>query len=190
MRPARTPHRCGALLTPPPPPGGHWQAPVLCTPSCTLLLSTPFQILIVAHAAWFAEWAGSQTGKRGAPAYDALKARFAAAAIRRLRVLFPRVTPESIVLTDVSTPLTIEGYLRSPSGGAVGLDHSPARFTDPKVLRLLDPESPVRGLWLTGQDTLLCGQPLAQVAGIVTALRLLGPVRAGAFIAQSIIYPS
>ena len=37
-------------------------------------------------------------------------------------------------------------------------------------------------LWLTGQDTLLFGQPLAQMSGILTALRIVGPFRITAFV--------
>ena len=32
----------------------------------------------------------------------------------------------------------------------------------------------MRGLWLTGQDTVTCGQPIVQGAGLITAMRILG----------------
>ena len=75
---------------------------------------------------------------------------------------------------DLSTPLTIEHYLREPRGGAVGLDPTPQRFADRRVADMLDTETMVGGLWLTGQDALLCGVPLAQVSGLITAYRSLG----------------
>ena len=35
-----------------------------------------------------------------------------------------------VVAVDISTPLTIENYLRSGKGAAIGLDVTPARFVD------------------------------------------------------------
>lgn len=50
------------------------------------------------------------------------------------------------------------------SGSAVGIDVTPARFVDRKVREALDPVvTDINGLFLTGQDTLLCGVTLAQV---------------------------
>lgn len=56
----------------------------------------------------------------------------------------------------------------------MGLDVVPARFVDKTVVDSLGTATPVKGLWLTGQDTLLCGVPLAQASGLVTAFRVLG----------------
>ena len=48
---------------------------------------------------------------------------------------------------------------------------------DPDVLAELDPRHPrVRNLWRAGQDYLMCGQVLAAASGIITALRMRGPV--------------
>ena len=35
---------------------------------------------------------------------------------------------------------------------------------------------PVDGLWLCGQDVLMCGQVLAAASGTICALRMLGPL--------------
>ena len=49
-------------------------------------------------------------------------------------------------------------------GSAVGIDVTPARFVDGAVRDALDPVvTDIDGLFLTGQDTLLCGVTLAQV---------------------------
>ena len=54
---------------------------------------------------------------------------------------------------------------------------TPGRFVDANEVRQLDMRSrKVRGLWLAGQDSLMCGQVIAAGAGIVCALRILGPV--------------
>ena len=49
---------------------------------------------------------------------------------------------------------------------------TPERFTDLDAIRRLDMRTRVSGLWLTGQDTLCAGQPLAQMSGILTARAL------------------
>jgi hypothetical protein len=101
--------------------------------------------------------------------------------------LFPALTPH-IDFVDVSTPLTIQHYLRKEAGGAVGLDQVPARFCDGEVQRLTDARSPIPGLWLTGQDTVLCGVPLVQLSGLITALRVLGLVQGTRFILQNVLW--
>eukprot|EP00960_Hanusia_phi_P057062 763447-Hanusia_phi.AAC.3 len=45
---------------------------------------------------------------------------------KKLIQLFPKVAGH-IDFADISTPLTINHYMRDPSGGAVGLDHTPPR---------------------------------------------------------------
>ena len=59
---------------------------------------------------------------------------------------------------------------------------TPNRFVDLDVIKKVDMRTSICGLWLTGQDTLLCGQPLAQMSGIFTALRVAGPFRLTAFV--------
>jgi all-trans-retinol 13,14-reductase len=133
------------------------------------------------------QWGDQPTGARDA-AYAALKARWQAVCVRRLLRHFPSLAPH-VHHVDVSTPLTIASYLRAQGGGAVGLDHVPARFSGPQVQKLLDSRvTALPGLWLTGQDTLFCGAAPGQLAGLITGLRLLGPVRAAAFIAENVLW--
>ena len=72
-------------------------------------------------------------------------------------------------------------------GGAVGLDVSPQRFCDPFIRRALDPVTDLPGLYLTGQDTAVVGVTLAQITGVITALRIEGIFAAVKILAQSII---
>ena len=51
----------------------------------------------------------------------------------------------------------------------------------------LDMKHPrVRNLWRAGQDYLMCGQVLAACAGIICALRMLGPLATTRFVFRSI----
>jgi len=93
-----------------------------------------------------------------------------------------------IELADLSTPLTIEHYLPTGSGTAIGLDTNAGkgcRFTDMETMALLDMRTVVDGLWLTGQDALMCGVPLAQAAGLITAIRIAGPIHATFFVLKA-----
>lgn len=57
----------------------------------------------------------------------------------------------------------------------MGIDVTPDRFVDEAVRRRLDVVVPeIKGLYLTGQDSLLCGVTLAQLAGVITAFRMEG----------------
>jgi hypothetical protein len=43
-----------------------------------------------------------------------------------------------------------------------------------ELLEKLDVVTPINKLWMTGQDTLICGVVLAQASGIITAFRVMG----------------
>ncbi len=59
------------------------------------------------------------------------------------------------------------------------------RFTDWEIVKRLDARTEIPGLWLTGQDTVTCGQPIVQGAGLITALRMLGFRRSLQFLAKA-----
>lgn len=94
---------------------------------------------------------------------------------------------EHIAMVDISTPLSIQYYLRATQGGAVGLDVTPNRFADPQLRQVLDPITNIPGLALTGQDVSICGVTLCQLSGVITALRLEGLCAAIRILAESII---
>ena len=148
------------------------------------------QILVGGNYEWFEEHGPSdpdfdKTGARHAPphvarkdqsGYDALKAKWEARMVEILTAWYPK-TKGKVVFCDISTPLTLENYLRAEKGAGVGLDVTPARFVDPSEIAELDMRHPrVEGLWRAGQDYLMCGQVLSAASGIFCALRMLGPV--------------
>src|SRR6185437_7446915 len=105
-----------------------------------------------------------ERGKRGAE-YEALKQQWKDKCLWQLFRLFPQLR-DRVDFADLSTPLLIEFYLREPGGGAVGLDHVPSRFTDWPIVERLQMKTEIGGLYLTGQDSLLCGQPIVLLAGL------------------------
>jgi hypothetical protein len=155
------------------------------------------QILALAKTEWFGEMQADSSVNEHVPAWKQPDRSKAYAQLKdkwrvRLQQAFLAYYPQlkgKIELFDVSTPLTIEHYLPTGSGSAIGLDvcagpHS--RFTSLSTMKLLDMKTPVDGLWMTGQDTLLVGVPLAQAAGLMTALRIAGPLASIKFLLKSL----
>jgi all-trans-retinol 13,14-reductase len=145
---------------------------------------TTCQILCMADYQWFEEFAGRRTRRRGRE-YKALKAEWGDRLVDLLLRFYPQLEGQ-IDFVDVSTPLSIQHYLGADEGGAVGLNHTPARFTDWDVIRHLDSRTAVSGLWLTGQDTVTCGQPIVQGAGLITAMRILGLWGSARYLARTL----
>ena len=145
---------------------------------------TTCQMLCMAEHAWFEEYSDLPTRKRGAE-YKAAKRAWGERFVELLLRFYPQLEGR-IELLDVSTPLSIEHYLGSHGGGAVGLDQSPERFTDWRVADWVDSRTPIEGLWLTGQDTVTCGQPIVQAAGLITAFRASGLVQTLRYLARTL----
>lgn len=145
------------------------------------------QILALAPTDWFGSLPDQPSPAWRPPARDDDYLELKNAWRDRLRTAFTTYFPHlEIELFDVSTPHTIEHYLPTQSGSAIGLDVTPNRFVNMRTMKKLDMKTSVQGLWRTGQDTLLIGVPLAQAAGLMTALRILGPLRSLQFIFRSI----
>jgi phytoene dehydrogenase-like protein len=145
---------------------------------------TTCQMLCMADYAWFEKYAHLPTRKRGAE-YKALKRAWGERLVKVLVRFYPQLEGR-VELLDVSTPLSIAHYLGAHRGGAVGLDQSPKRFTDWRLADRLDARTPIEGLWLTGQDTVTCGQPIVQAAGLITAFRVLGLQQSLRYLARTL----
>jgi phytoene dehydrogenase-like protein len=76
---------------------------------------------------------------------------------------------------EVSTPLSTSHFCRYEHGQAYGLAHHKDRFQQD----WLKPKTSLSGLYLTGQDVVTCGVVGALMAGMVTAMSLLGIRGAG-----------
>lgn len=145
---------------------------------------TTCQILCMAEYAWFERYSDRRLRRRG-PDYRALKQEWEERLVGLLLRFYPQLEGR-IELVDISTPLSIQHWLASDEGAAVGLDHTPERFTDLEIMSRLDMKTPIQDLWLTGQDTVTCGQPIVQAAGLITALRMLGIGGSLAFLAKTL----
>jgi len=116
----------------------------------------------------FANWSDTRWKRRGAD-YDSLKRHLT----DRLRAEVERQVPAaagSIEYAELSTPLTTRHFMNYASGEIYGLSATPARY----ALRELGARTPIRGLYLTGQDAAALGVVGALFGGVVCASAALG----------------
>ncbi|MGB0639070.1 MAG: phytoene desaturase family protein, partial [Myxococcota bacterium] len=121
------------------------------------------EAITLAPYEWFADWEGTRWMKRGDD-YLAFKQEFTE---RLLHELF-RVEPQlkgHVDHCELSTPLSTAHFSGHRHGEIYGLAHTPDRFRQ----RHLQPRTPIKGLFLTGQDVSTAGITGALVGGFLTA---------------------
>lgn len=130
------------------------------------------EIIAFVGADAFERWHNEPKGSRGAE-YLALKQRIGDAMLRLAETAIPGLTG-LVQYAEVSTPLTVEHYTSHPAGEFYGLAATPRR------LRRWPwgPDTPVKGLYLCGQDAGSLGIAGAMMAGAGAASRVMG---AGAY---------
>ena len=116
----------------------------------------------------FREFEDTRWRRRG-EAYEALKAKFEAGMLARLYAMHPE-TEGHVVWSEVSTPLSTAHFSGYPSGEIYGLEHTPERFQQ----QWLRPRTPIKNLYLTGQDICSAGVAGALFSGLLTSSAMLG----------------
>uniref|UniRef100_A0A7N6AWX8 All-trans-retinol 13,14-reductase n=1 Tax=Anabas testudineus TaxID=64144 RepID=A0A7N6AWX8_ANATE len=114
---------------------------------------------------WFEEWKDGRVKNRGTD-YKELKQTFIDSALEMVLDMFPKITRDKIEYIDAGTPLTNSHYIGSSRGEIYGADHGIARFS-PELNATVRPQTPLKNLYLTGQDVVLCGLAGA-LAGALT----------------------
>jgi all-trans-retinol 13,14-reductase len=117
----------------------------------------------------FAQFENNTAWKRRGPEYDALKTCLAERLRRELERAVPAIAGK-IDHAELSTPLTTRHFMNYPQGEAYGLAATPERFR----ARSLTPQTPIRNLYLTGQDVTSLGVTGAMMGGVVAASAILG----------------
>lgn len=120
-------------------------------------------IITAAPFEWFEQWGESRWKHRDAD-YNAFKEQLADRMLEALYEQLPQLRGK-VAISEISTPLTTAHFAGYSRGELYGLDHSPARFRQD----FLKPETPIRGLYLTGQDIVSCGVAGAMFGGVLTA---------------------
>ena len=116
---------------------------------------------------WFERWQDTRWKRRGQD-YETLKQELSVRLQRELEHRVPALSGK-IDYAELSTPLSTRHFMNYQSGESYGLSGTPERFR----LRCLTPRTPVRNLYLTGQDVVSLGVTGALLGGFVTASALL-----------------
>jgi phytoene dehydrogenase-like protein len=114
----------------------------------------------------FSRWEKSRLGQRPQD-YRELKATIADHLRTQFARHFPALAP-LIVQTELSTPLSSVAFTAAEHGGVYGLEASPRRF----LSNSLNAKTPVRGLYLAGQDVGSTGITGAMMGGMLAAAAL------------------
>ncbi|XP_069800355.1 all-trans-retinol 13,14-reductase-like [Dendropsophus ebraccatus] len=129
----------------------------------TALTFTPYE--------WFEEWKNKKVQKRGQD-YESVKNAFAEAMLETTIQLFPQIK-DKIDCYISGSPLTNEHYIGATRGEFYGAEHDIARLS-PETAISIRPETPIKGLYLTGQDLVVCGFAGALHAAVISASEILG----------------
>ena len=126
------------------------------------------EIVAPAVKGWFDQWSDTTWTHRGED-YEELKLAFAE---RLLNVLYQKLPQLEGKLDywELSTPLSTQHFNHYEGGEIYGLNHDPKRFKQ----QWLRPKTSIKGLYLSGQDTLTCGVVGAAMSGVLTAVSILG----------------
>jgi len=116
----------------------------------------------------FASWRDTKWKRRGA-AYDSLKQSLAARLQAALERHMPAVAGR-IDYAELSTPVTTRHFMNYEKGEIYGIGSTPARFG----MRALGARTPIRNLYLTGQDVASLGVVGALFGGAISASAVLG----------------
>jgi len=119
---------------------------------------------------WFADWENNQCKRRGQE-YEEVKEAFADQAWSQVVKLFPQLK-DKVVHMEAGSPITHNYYINSTRGEIYGIDHTKDRFEFENAIKLR-PETPIKNLYLTGQDVFTCGFIGSAFGGLITASKVL-----------------
>jgi len=111
----------------------------------------------------FQKWEDARWKKRGGD-YDELKEKLSQRLLEALFKMEPHLR-DKVDYYELSTPITTRHFVNYDKGEIYGLDHTPDRFEH----RFLNPRTPIKNLWLTGQDIVTAGIGGALSSGLITA---------------------
>ena len=114
------------------------------------------------------EWQGTKWMKRGKE-YEELKEKMSQRLLETLYHQLPHLKGK-IDHYELSTPLTTQNFVNYKEGEIYGIDHTPQRFRQ----KFLQPRTPIKNFYLTGQDIISAGVGGALFSGAVTASAMQG----------------
>eukprot|EP01134_Creolimax_fragrantissima_P006953 CFRG6953T1 len=125
--------------------------------SCEMLAPMGYEL--------FEEYEHTKWNKRGND-YEALKEVLTEKMLDVLYKRFPQLKGK-VIHNSLGTPLTNNHFMNSSRGEVYALDHTVERFAAHSQ-SFLNPKTPIKGLYVTGQDVLFSGVVTAFFSGIMT----------------------
>ena len=128
------------------------------------------EIVSLASYDWFANWKDEKVMHRGED-YEELKHRIGKRMWEQVCRFHPNLK-DKVAYFDVGSPLSNQYYIAASRGEFYGADHNVDRFRPQSVLNLRADTS-IKGLYLTGQDVLVCGFSGGLYGGFLSACTIL-----------------
>ena len=125
------------------------------------------QVIAAASYEWVRKWEDLRWAKRGED-YESFKEKFKNKLLEKLFTIVPQIK-DHIAICEVSSPLSTKHFSNHPTGEIYGLEHTPRRFR----ANWLRVHTPVKNLFLTGQDIITVGVGGALFSGVLTASSVL-----------------
>ncbi|MCK9360715.1 NAD(P)/FAD-dependent oxidoreductase [Patescibacteria group bacterium] len=125
------------------------------------------EIIILLPFDWFAKWEDTAWKKRGEE-YEKMKKDVA----DQLFEILYRVEPQlkgKVDYYEISTPLSTKKFTNHPHGEIYGVSHTPKRFRQ----EFLKPYTPVKNLFMTGQDVMVASIAGGLMGGVLCASAIL-----------------
>lgn len=125
------------------------------------------EVIIIVPFEWFKKWQKTTWKKRDAD-YEALKKEVGEQMFACLYRVAPQLR-ERVEYFEISSPLSTRHFSNHPSGEIYGVDHSPSRFRQ----EFLKPYTPVKNLFMTGQDVMIASIGGGMMGGVLCASAIL-----------------
>ena len=125
------------------------------------------EVIIIVPYEWFNKWENT-THKTREAAYEHLKKKVS----DQLFEILYRVEPQlkgKVDFFEVSSPLSTKKYTNHQKGEIYGVSHTPERFRQ----EFLKPYTPVKNLYLTGQDVMIASIAGGLMGGVLCATAIL-----------------